>query len=151
VTDIPVSVYDIIPYGGADSDIPSAGLVLPTTSFSDNYVAVVPMFRLVSRRISVNSSQWAQIMAVENDTEVKIVPRTDLPSGTGVSAAPTNSVTTYSLAAGEVIQWNREDGKAMEMTGSIISSNKPIGFVGGIEYLCLESSTNTIGGCDSAR
>jgi hypothetical protein len=151
VTDIPVSVYDIIPYGGADSDIPSAGLVLPTTTFSDNYVAVVPMLRLAARRISIASSQWAQVIAVENNTEVKIAPRTPLPSGNGVSAAPTNSVTTYALSAGEVIQWNREDGKAMEMTGSIISSNKPIGFVGGNEYLCLESSTNTIGGCDSAH
>jgi hypothetical protein len=151
VTDSPVSVYDIVPYGGADSDIPSAELVLPTTTFSDNYVAVVPMFRLTSRRISIPASQWAQIIAAENDTEVKIVSRADLPSGNGVSAASKNSVATYTLSAGEVIQWNREDGKEMEMTGSIISSNRPVGFVGGNEYLCIDSSTSNIGGCDSAH
>lgn len=151
VTDIPVSVYDIVPYGGADSLIPSAELVLPTTTFGDNYVAVLPMFRLTSTRFSSLASQWAQIIAAENDTEVKIAPRTDLPSGPGVLAASSKAVTTYTLVAGEVIQWNREDGKEMEMTGSIISSNRPIAFVGGNEYLCVDSSTSTNGGCESAH
>ncbi len=151
VTDIPVSVYDIVPYGGADSDIPSAQLVLPTRTFSDNYVAVVPPFRLTSRRVSIPASQWAQIIAAEDDTEVKIVPRAALPSGVGVSAAPAKSVTTYTLAAGEVIQWNREDGAEMEISGSIVSSNRPIGFVGGSEYLCVDSATSKMGGCDSAH
>lgn len=151
VTDIPVSVYDVVPYAAADSDIPSAELVLPTKTFSDNYVAVVPPFRLTKRRISIPAAQWAQIIAVENDTEVKIVPRAALPSGAGVAAAPAKSVTTYSLAAGEVIQWNRDDGTEMEITGSIISSNRPVGFVGGSEYLCIDSSTSSLGGCDSAH
>jgi hypothetical protein len=151
VTDVPVSVYDIMPYGGADSMAPSAELVLPTATYGENYVAVVPMFRLTNRILSFPSSQWAQIIAAEDNTEVKLVPTADLPSGNGVSAAPKNSVATYTLSAGEVIQWNQEDGKTMEMTGSIISSNRPVGFVGGNEYLCIDSSTSNDGGCDSAH
>ena len=151
VTDVPVSVYDIVPYGGADSALPSAELVLPTTTFSDNYVAVVPMFRVLNRTLSIPASQWAQIIAVEDNTEVKIAAKAALPSGDGVAAAPEKSVTTYALSAGEVIQWEREDGKPMEMTGSIIWSNRPVGFVGGNEYLCIDSSTSNLGGCDSAH
>jgi hypothetical protein len=151
VTDIPVSVYDIVPYGGADSLLPSAELVLPTTTFSDNYVAVVPMFRISTRRISFPASQWAQIIAAEDGTEVQIVPRTALPSGDGIVAAPEKLVTAFSLSAGEVLQWKGDGGKEMEMSGSIISSSRPIGFVGGNDYLCIDSSTSTIGGCDSAH
>lgn len=150
-TDVPVSVYDIVPYGGADSAIPSAELVLPTATFGDNYVAVVPMFRRTGRSVSIPASQWAQLIAAEDDTVVKVVPRTALPSGPGVDAAPAKAMTTYSLAAGEFVQWNRQDGKEMELTGSVISSNKVIGFVGGNEYLCLDSATSSGGGCDSAH
>jgi hypothetical protein len=151
VTDIPVSVYDIIPYGGADSFLPSAELVLPTTTWSDNYVAVVPMFGLTTRTAVVPGSQWAQIVAAEDNTVVKIVPRVDLPAGNGVSPAPAKAVTSHSLSAGAVVQWKREDDQPMEMTGSIASSNRPVGFEGGNDYLCIDFSTSNNGGCDSAH
>jgi hypothetical protein len=153
VTDTPVSVYDIIPYGGADSFLPSAELVFPTTSWSTNYIAVVPMVQKTKRTIPQPGVQWGQLIASQDDTVVKIVPSVSLPSGTGVSSAPANSVTTYALSAGETIQWSRERGNtsSMEMTGSILSSNRPIGFVGGNDYLCIESTTSTDGGCESAH
>jgi hypothetical protein len=37
------------------------------------------------------------------------------------------------------------------MSGSIISADQPIAFVGGTAYLCLHSLTSTGGGCDSAH
>jgi hypothetical protein len=37
----------------------------------------------------------------------------------------------------------------MDISGSIISSNKPVAFNGGNGYLCLGSQTSTGGGCDS--
>ena len=42
-SDAPVSAYDILPYGGASSFLPSAELLLPTSAWGTNYVAAVPL------------------------------------------------------------------------------------------------------------
>jgi hypothetical protein len=42
-------------------------------------------------------------------------------------------------------------GNAPDLTGSIISADKPIAFNGGHGLLCLGSATSTGGGCDSAH
>jgi hypothetical protein len=153
VSDTPVSVYDIVPYGGALSAAPSGELLFPTTSWSTNYVAVVPMVQKIKKTGYKPGVQWGQIIASQDDTVVKIVPSVGLPSGSGVSAAPENSVTTYTLSAGETIQWSRGWGNSLplEMTGSILSSNRPIAFEGGNDYLCIASATSDDGGCDSAH
>src|SRR5262249_1375410 len=55
-----VSAYDILPYGGALSYLPSAELLLPTTAWGTNYVAAGPqpstaaMFR-TNRRLPSSS------------------------------------------------------------------------------------------------
>ena len=38
----PITAYDMLPFGGALSYLPSAELVLPTSAWGTNYVAVVP-------------------------------------------------------------------------------------------------------------
>ncbi len=143
-TDVPVTAYDIIPYGGAQSFLTGAELLIPTTAWSTNYYGIVPL------RGSAPASlgpQYGQIVGTESGTTVKIVPNVPLPGGTGVAPAPASAVTTYLLNAGEYIQW--EDSG--EMSSTIISSNKPIGFFGGIGYDCYSSLTSSGGGCDSAH
>src|SRR5690606_17152765 len=41
-SDIPLTAYDIAPFGGALSYIPSAELLFPTSAWGTNYVAVLP-------------------------------------------------------------------------------------------------------------
>jgi hypothetical protein len=155
-TDAPVSAYDILPYGGASSFLPSAELLFPTTAWGTNYIAVVPKFASGSNS-SEPGPHWGQILAVQDNTTVKIVPTVALPSGTNVAAAPANAVTTYTLAAGEFVQWQNPytfsapGSQPMEMSGSILQSSAPIAFMGGNGYLCLGSSTSTGGGCDSGH
>ena len=68
--------------------------------------------------------------------------------GTGVAAAPANTQTVYNLNAGDYIQWQDSN----EMSGTVIQSNNPIGFVGGSTYDCYPSTTDPSGGgCDSAH
>jgi hypothetical protein len=124
-TDIPVSAYDMLPYGGAKSYLPSAELILPTTAWGTNYVAAIPQPTL--------GPGWGQVVASVDNTTVKIVPTTSLPGGPNVAAAPKNMVTTYTLAAGEYIQW-QDSG---DMSGSILSASQPIAFTGGSGYLFL--------------
>jgi hypothetical protein len=142
-TDLPVTMYDILPYGGASSYLPSAELLFPTTAWGTNYFGVVP-------QRGTSSPQWGQLVAYEDGTTVTVFPNVSLPSGSingSVQAAPANTATTYNLKAGQYIQWQESN----EMSGTIISSNNPVGFFGGLGYDCYTDSTSTGGGCDSAH
>lgn len=151
----PVSAYSILPFGGASSALPGATLLLPTSAWGTNYVAAVP--KQGSGTLGYQGGpQWGQVVAYQNDTHIDIVPNDNLPNGTNVVAAPKNVKTSYTLQAGEYIQWETSYNFAgnpaappMEMSGSIIASDKPVGVHGGNGYLCLGSATAPGGGCDS--
>jgi hypothetical protein len=138
---VPVNGYDVLPFGGARSYLPSAQLLLPTSAWGTNYVAAVPPVGSVDER-------WGQIIAAQDDTRVELVPTVDLPSGAGVDAAAQNALASFSLNAGEYLQWQWR-GSLGDLSGSPISSDKPVLFVGGHGDLCLSSATSTGGGCDS--
>jgi hypothetical protein len=142
-TDLPVTMYDILPYGGASSYLPSAELLFPTSAWGTNYLGVVP-------QRGNSSPQWGQVVAMSDNTQITVFPNVSLPSGTiggNVAAAPANQSTTYTLNAGQYIEWQ----EANEMSGTIISSNNPVGFFGGLGYDCYSDTTSTGGGCDSAH
>jgi hypothetical protein len=147
VTSVPVTAYDILPYGGAPSYLPSAELLIPTTAWTTNYYGIVPYRGNADTYAPGEGPQWGQIVASQDGTTVKVVPSVALPAGTGVAAAPAATVTTYTLNSGQYIQW-QDSG---EMSATIISSNKPVGFSGGLGYDCYSSVTSTGGGCDSAH
>ncbi|MEO8548947.1 MAG: IgGFc-binding protein [Kofleriaceae bacterium] len=138
-TSFPVSAYDILPYGGAISYLPSAELVLPTSAWGTNYVTAGP--------IPSSGPAWGQLLASTDATTVQITPKAALPAGTGVVGAPANVTTSYSLNAGQYIQWQNSG----DMAGSVIQSDHPVSFTGGTGYLCLTSATSTGGGCDSGH
>jgi hypothetical protein len=87
---------------------------------------------------------------MQDNTQVTVFPNVSLPSGNiggTVAAAPANQATNYNLNAGQYIQWQESN----DMSGTIISSNNPVGFFGGLGYDCYTSTTSTGGGCDSAH
>lgn len=137
-TTVPVSTYDMVPFGGASSFLPSASLVFPTSAWGTNYVAVQPPPSM--------GPPWAQIVATENNTTVKVLPTVNLPAGPNFPAAQPNMTAQYILNAGNYIQW-----QGPEMIGSIIQSDKPVAFVGGDGYQCYTSATDSGGGCDSGH
>ena len=139
-TSVPVSAYDIMPYGGASSLLPSAELLLPTTAWGSNYIAVGPK--------PTTGPGWGAIAAYQDNTVVQISPSVALPAGTGVAAAPAHTAKSYTLNAGQYLQW-LDSG---DMAGSIISSSNPISYTGGTGYLCVSSMTSPDGGgCDSGH
>jgi IgGFc binding protein len=138
-TSVPVSGYDIMPYGGADSFLPSAELLLPTTAWGTNFVTAGPK--------PTSGPGWGQVSASMDNTMVQITPVDALPAGTGVAAAPANTTTTYTLNSGQFVQWQ----DAGDMGGSVITSNNPVSYTGGTGYLCLSSNTSAGGGCDSGH
>lgn len=141
-SDVPLTAYDILPFGGAKSYLPSAGLLFPTTAWGKNYFGIVP--RLGE---SNGGPQWGLIVAKEDGTKVDIVPNVALAGGGGVAPAPKNVLTSYTLNAGEYIQFH-DTG---DMSASVIAADKPVSFSGGNGYICYTGSTNSGGGCESAH
>lgn len=147
-TDTPVSAYDILPYGGASSFLPSAELILPTTAWGTNYFAILPT--PPNGGPTNTGPRWGQITAAQDGTTISVLPNVPLPAGAGVNAAPPNVTSTFTLNAGQYIQWELpQDGS--DMTGTVIQADKPIAYNGGDAYICYSSATSFGGGCDSAH
>ncbi len=119
-SDVPVVVYQINPYGGGSVAVTGASLLLPTSAWDTNYVAV-------------NASQFdlynpsMNIVAAEDGTTVTMVPVQALVGGNGIPASPANTPVSFMLNAGQ----NAQISQQQELTGSIIQSDKPIGFMAG--------------------
>jgi hypothetical protein len=144
-TSVPVSAYDIEPYGGATSFLPSAELLLPTSAWGTNYVAAGPA---KTGNAFTNAAGWGQVVAATDNTTITVSPKVALPGGgAGVPAAPAGQATTYTLNAGQYIQW-QDTG---DMAGSVIQSDHPVAFSTGSTYLCVSSATSSGGGCDSGH
>lgn len=139
-TSLPVTSYDILPYGGAKSYLPSAELLFPSTAWGTNYFGIVPLR-------GSSAPQWGQLVAANDNTNVTVFPNVALPSGVSVAAAPANTATKYTLKAGEYIQWQESN----EMSSTVIQSDQPVSFTGGQGYDCYMSATSSGGGCDSAH
>ncbi|WP_437730030.1 IgGFc-binding protein [Sorangium sp. So ce1335] len=133
-SDTPVSAYDILPYGGAISFLPSASLLLPRSTWGTNYYALAP-------NAQGSGSLWMMLVAAEDDTTVELVPRASLPGGAGVPAAQANATTQITLGAGEIAQWMGADP-----SGAVLQSSKPVGVWTGNTYMQVSSDTSPRGG-----
>jgi hypothetical protein len=132
-TDSPVSVYSMVPYGGARSVDPGASLLYPTTVWGKNYIATLPPLMYTGE---TGTEPWAQIIALQDGTSVDLVPSSALPGGAAVAAAPAGVVSTFTLRAGEVIQWQ----PTLDWSGSALLANRPIAFYGGQSSFLRDSS-----------
>ncbi|WP_187345658.1 IgGFc-binding protein [Sorangium cellulosum] len=137
-SDTPVSAYDILPYGGASSFLPSASLLFPRSTWGKNYVALAPHARGLGK-------SWLMIVAAEDDTTVDLVPPSRLPGGGGAPGAPANAATRVTLDAGDVMQWMGADP-----SGAVLQSSKPIGVWTGNTYLQVATDTSPAGGGQDA-
>lgn len=140
-TDRPVVAYSILPYGGGAAAATSASLLLPTSAWDTNYIAVNAYAK---SQIVFEAAPSLDIVARENGTEVTILPKVPIVGGGGVAPAPANTPVVYSLEAGQYLQLSQE----AELTGSVIQSNKPVGLWGGAS--CLNVPV-TAAACDSAH
>lgn len=138
VSDTPIQVYDIIPYGGAASYLPSASLLFPSTAWGDGYLAITPH--------AETGSEWMLAVAREDNTTITINPSVAITPGT-IDNAPANVATDYVIDAGEVVQWQ----SVADPIGSIITANKPIGMFTGNTYLLVSTADFPSSGQDSAH
>ncbi len=128
-TSAPVVAYDIYPYGGGQSAMTSATLLLPTSAWDTNYIAVDAFGS------NPASPPFIQFVAMQDNTSVTIKPAAAIKGGTGVAAATAGTPTTYQISQGQVLQLRQ----AASLAGSVVQSDKPIGAWGGATVLSIEA------------
>jgi hypothetical protein len=143
VTSAPVIAYDIYPYGGAASFVSSATLLVPTPAWGTNYIAA-DAYEADGNLGFVNGNPFLQIVAAEDGTTVTISPTAAIDGGNGVASTAQGQPQTYAMSKGQVIQFLQ----TAELSGSPISSDKPISVWGG--NACMNIPVGT-GACDSGH
>lgn len=140
-TTAPVVAYDIDPYGGGSSAITSATLLVPTSAWDTNYIAVAPW------PFGPNSNfPRLTIIASEDNTDVTISPTADIGGGTvdGMAVPGTSKgvPATYKLNKGQSLRFEQQD----ELTGSAILATKAIGVIGSSGCINIDACC-----CDGAH
>jgi hypothetical protein len=138
----PVVAYDIFPYGGGVSAITSATLLLPTTAWDTNYVAVDAY--AADSSASVGSWPFIDVISAQDGTTVTLAPTVAIVAGTGVAGTAQGQPATYTLSRGQVLHI----AQPAELVGSPIQSSNPVGLIGGSR--CMEVP-ETVQACDSAH
>jgi len=130
-TDRPVSAYTINPYGGGDSAVTSSTMLLPTSTWDTNYVAVDVFAEFQDRGLTT------QIVAMADATEVTILPTGQILAGGTVAASPAGVSQTYQLNRGEMLELSNHEG----LSGSPIQATKPVGVWGTTQALGIPKDT----------
>ena len=152
-TSQPVVMYDIFPYGGGIAGLASATLLLPTSSWATNYLAVTPQPGVLSAAAKTGTTStigdnsldpWIAVVAAEDDTHVTLNPSVNLAGGAGIDPAPAGSERTYALKKGEFLQFRQMS----ELIGTPINSDKPVGVFGGSTCMNIPEG---VPACDSAH
>jgi hypothetical protein len=129
-TDVPVVAYQINPYGGGSVAVTAASLLLPTSVWDTNYVAV---------NVSAASAgePSLNIVAKEDGTQVMLTPKQAVTGGTGIPGAAAGQPIMINLNKGQHAQITQ----AAELTGSVVQATKPVGFMAG--HTCMNMPVGT--------
>jgi len=132
-TDVPAVVYEMNPYGGGAAGIPGASLLLPTSAWDTNYLAVTaaPYAATPTTNPSIN------LIAAEDATQVTIRPSVALAAGGALDAGAAGTPYTFTLNKGEQAQFSQQ----ADLSGSIVQATKPIGLMAG--HACAQTPVGT--------
>jgi hypothetical protein len=115
---IPLTAYDMAPFGGAFSYLPSAELLFPTTAWGTNYVAIVPP----AGTHTPPGPLFMQIVGQVDGTNVQLQPTADLDAGGGLDAAPAGQISDFIVDAGEFLQFEFP-ASAGDGSGTLVSAS----------------------------
>lgn len=132
-SDIPLAAYDIAPFGGAGSYIPSAELLFPTSVWGTNYVAIMPP----EGTYMPPGPLWLQIVGLAGGTQVQIQPTVDLAPGMNLEGATKGAAKDFTVDAGEFLQWQIPQNM-VGGSGTVILSDKPIALHTGNRFMRLQ-------------
>lgn len=132
-TDMPVVAYQMLPYGGGAAAATGASLLLPSSAWGTNYVAV-SAYDTDAPPIPIPMGPSHNIVAKEDGTTVTIRPRSNIAAGGGLPAGTAGQPYTVTLNRGEYAQFTQ----LAPLTGSPISADKPVGVFGGHQIMSID-------------
>jgi len=135
-TDVPVVAYQINPYGGGAVAITAGSLLIPTSAWDTEYIAVN-----VSPRGVAQGEPSLNIVAREDATHVTLVPTAAVVGAGGIPSGAAGAPLTFTLDRGQQAQISQ----AAELTGSTVTADKPIGFMAGQRCMNMPSG---VAACD---
>jgi hypothetical protein len=135
-TDVPIVAYQINPYGGGNSEVTGASLLLPTSTWDTDYIAVNG-YSVLSGGAQYDPS--LNIVAQEPGTTVTVSSKVPIVGGGPIAAGA--SSTTFTLDQGQMAQLTQ----ASELTGAVVSASKPIGMFAGHQCAYIPSGVQA---CD---
>ncbi|MBK7585000.1 MAG: IgGFc-binding protein [Myxococcales bacterium] len=124
-TDRPVVAYQMLPYQAAYAAGTGATLLLPTSAWDTNYIAVEALGAADFQGTPIPPTM--AIVATTNGTTVKMLPKFAIKDGIDVPGVAANTVASYKLDAGDTIELIQSE----DFTGSPIEADKPIGLFAG--------------------
>ncbi|MBN9164525.1 MAG: IgGFc-binding protein, partial [Myxococcales bacterium] len=130
-TNVPANLSAIYPMG-AYSHTPTATLLFPVPTWGTEHILV----NAWSRNGESSGGPAAQIVAAEDGTDITIFPTRAIQDGAGVTGTAAHVAATYRLDKGQVLQINQRE----ELSGSIVTSNKPTSIFGGHECMNVPAS-----------
>jgi hypothetical protein len=131
----------MLPYGGGSVAATSATLLLPTSVWDTNYIAINAYQKSVA---VAQANPLFSVVAAEDGTEVTLDPKVAVVGGNGVPAGQAGVPIKYMLNRGQTAQLSQPT----ELTGSPLVASKPVGMFGGAS--CLNVPVNAIA-CDGAH
>ena len=141
-TSAPVIAYDIYPYGGADTFVPSSSLLLPTSAWGTDSFAMDGYAATDEPHIRQGFYPYFQILAREDDTRVKIQPTATLSSAGGRPPIEKGTTGEIVLQRGQFVQFTQIE----EVNGTAVASDKPVSLVGGATCMNIPNANPA---CDS--
>lgn len=132
-TTVPVSAYDMLPYGGAPSFFPSAQLLLPTPVWSEQYVVI----GTPPGTHSTPGPLWLEVAALEDNTTIEVIPSVNFPAAGPALAIQAGATGSFPLDAERYVQW--EVGTA-DPSGTIIVADKPVAVMTGSRFFRLQNT-----------
>jgi hypothetical protein len=128
-SDVPVVSYQINPYGGGSAAITGASLLLPTSVWDTNYIAVTaaPYDQTNATPPVPIGSPSFNIVAYQDGTQVTLLPSVAIAGGGTLPAGPANMPYTFTLTQGQQAQFSQQS----DLSGTIVQSTKPVGFMAG--------------------
>jgi hypothetical protein len=132
-TDMPVVAYQMLPYGGGSAAATGASLLLPTSAWHTNYIAV-SAYDTAAPPIPIPEGPSYNFVGMEDNTTVTIRPKSAIVAGTGLPAGAANSNYTFTVNKGQHAQFTQP----APLSGSPVTSDKPIGVFGGHQIMSID-------------
>jgi hypothetical protein len=132
-TDQPVVAYQMLPYGGGAAAATGASLLIPSSAWGTEYVAV-SAFDTAAPPIPIPMGPSHDIVAKEDHTTITITPISDIVAGGGLAAGPKGQPYKVVLNQGMYLQLTQ----AQPLSGSSIVADKPVGVFGGHQIMSID-------------